>query len=159
MPRFSIKSPSTDDSEFNDHDPTLKQSVFLITVSTNKRPKDLSDAHNRAAFLESVLLDVFSEDNLESYLMVLEGATIDDIDDIDVVISPELGQGRGGAIHAHVIVDIKHHTKVRMDLDTIRATLQEHLIGVQGIKNIHVDLQVMKGGVLAILNYARKQYK
>lgn len=153
MPRYKIKT--AEDFEEGEYDPELKESLFLLTVSTNKRPSDVHDAHNRAAFLETTLVEVLAENNMENYIMAT--GDIEDIEDIDIVVAPELGQGRGGAVHAHVIIDIKHRTKVRLDLDWIRQELIEYLVGVQGIKNVHVDLQVMKGGYLAILNYARKQ--
>lgn len=153
MVKYSINTPAG-----GDHDSNLKESVFLLTVSTNKRPTDVGDAHSRAALLESVLTETFAEDNIDKFVIVMGSGDLDALEDVDILVAPELGQGRGGAIHAHVVVNIKHHEKIHLDLEWIRGTLTEELVGVQGIKNIHLDLKVMKGGILAILNYARKQY-
>ena len=91
--------------------------------------------------------------NLNDYVNIDGGIWSDDfIDDVDIDYVIELGSVKRH-IHAHIMIKIKHRTKLMLDYKKIKAKVLSEL----GLKNIYVNNKLMKkDSSTNVLDYINK---
>jgi hypothetical protein len=121
-----------------------RYSTFFITINTNQPSFD-------TALLESVINRVFGDD--EKFYHLLDGSvsTIDRAySNIDYTI--ERGSGPNGKIHSHILINLRHHTVLRMRIPELREVLCRAL----KLENVHIDVQASGNPQASLLDYIRK---
>ena len=97
-----------------------RRSKFLLTISTNFKPKTTAQSTTIASGLRNSLRQLLLRENIPNLISCLEGSC-SDIESIDAEFNVELGKDpRGKRIHSHVILDVVHNCKVKLDLDFVR---------------------------------------
>jgi hypothetical protein len=131
-------------------------SKFLVTLNSNVRPVD--EAHENA--LRYVMRQLIDE-NFEGKNILKNIKVLDDKDKekkkenlikyVNVTFSMEVGKTRrGGRLHAHIIVDMKHQTKVHIKANRLRDELETYF-GQRG----HVDIKYFPSSEI-LINYISK---
>ena len=121
---------------------TQKVSAFLITFNTNQSPKNENEAIELSETLQAALETVFknienysSESGFLKYNGNQEGiyeVLLDDIEQVKVNNVIELGEKvRGGRIHSHTLLHIRHWTNIHVDTDSLKEKLLEQLPQLQ----------------------------
>lgn len=133
------------------HGPALKekdvprQSKFLITFNTNFKPVTTAQSKGMAASLRHGLKTLFTEEYMRDGLIHINdpNGSWEDIDDINLEYNIELGRGaQGKRIHSHAIVDIRHHTNIKLDLAFLRSRFPA-LIPDPRIETIYVNVRML----------------
>lgn len=122
-----------------------RQSKYLITLNTNFKPVTTAQSQGMASNLQGALKTLFTEQYMRDGLIHINEPTgsWEDIDSIDVEFNIELGRGpQGKRIHSHAILDIRHHTNIKLDLAFIREKLPT-LIPDPRINTIYVNVRVL----------------
>lgn len=130
-----------------------KSSNFLLTISTNQRyAADSEDLANDSEVFDGVMQDLLN--HIEDYVRLPEGVEWSDETIKDVSIDYTIERGaRTGALHIHVLLKFKHHTKVLLAYDKIRAKI----CGDLGLHNIYMLNKIVKNsGADNILEYLDK---
>lgn len=118
-------------------------SKFLVSLNTNIKPMGV----DHQIFLERKLRNLIDENfqgpNILANIKILNDPDADTdtkeqlIEKVNVTFSLEIGKkARGGRLHAHVIVDIRHRTKIHINADRLRDMLLIYF-GHKG----HVDVK------------------
>lgn len=129
--------------------PRRHYSNFLLTVNTNYRPRDDTDAATVATELD-VAANRFLQ--LGPILECLERTATqrsvtrpieEDIIKVEVpTASIELGTNtRGQRIHLHAYIKIVHKTVLTMNAKAVQAWFREALADDQRIKNVYVNVR------------------
>ena len=129
-----------------------KTSNFFLTINTNQSYKqDDPNLQNDIAVFEECIKGILS--NLNDYVNIDGGIWSDDfIDDVDIDYVIELGTIKRH-IHAHIMIKIKHRTKLMLDYKKIKAKVLSEL----GLKNIYVNNKLMKkDSSTNVLDYINK---
>jgi hypothetical protein len=101
-------------------------STFFITISTNQRNYDREK-------LIAALTQIFGEDDM--FYTLLRGDTSKiDKEWSTVQFSAEKGHKKG-FMHSHVLVKLRHNTKVQFKYDILRRVLEKEL----GLEGVHID--------------------
>lgn len=107
-----------------------KYSTFFITINTNRRDYDKEK-------LRKALGIIFGEDDM--FYKLIEGDTSKiDKEWSTVQISAEKGP-KMEFVHSHVLVKLRHNTKVHFKIELLRKVLVKEL----GLENVHIDVQGM----------------
>jgi hypothetical protein len=110
--------------------PRAKYSTFHITINTNKKPDDDDEADAIGDELRKANKAIFNEDNFPRIVKFLNNDTYDDglIVSVDVKFSIEVGKSEmGGRVHTHIKAEIKHYSKIHVNLPNLRAIVTEEL--------------------------------
>eukprot|EP00952_Eustigmatos_sp_NYUAD-ZCMA_P012733 51020-Eustigmatos_ZCMA.PRE.2 len=118
-----------------------KHSNWLLTISSNQRYKP-DDPHKEAdsEIFEEVVQDLSK--NISKYINFRQSGhswSKDHIDDVDVSYGIEWGE-KSRALHCHVLVKIRHNSKISLDYDGIKDLFKERL----GLPNIYFDSRLVK---------------
>jgi hypothetical protein len=150
----------------------IKASSWLITVSTNKRPSSNAESERLADALAGASEDVLNDP--EPYLKFIAPGSYDThVVSVDSTYSVELGpegkyghrknrrditmeggttrpassRGVGGRIHSHILLEIKHRTKLRLDYTRNGALRQGFVMGLRergvDVDHIYLDVKVV----------------
>jgi len=124
----------------------LRSSNFYITINSNKRivlvdkltPKEEEYFQQFDAAWKR-----YFDQNLDVWLKFLMPGdnTKNSIKSIDSLARSELQLSRRLMIHAHMLIEIKHYTKIHLDVDKLRAYMES----VMG-HHIHVDNKIPGSG-------------
>ena len=146
-------------------DDNRRSSNYLITISTNVRPRDAAHQQQLSEALEQATHNVFDSDaNLERLIRFNKphhyyGDRY--IQNIAVRSAAEVGTDpRGGRVHTHVNVRINHTSNITMkhsspmikQLYFDQETLQQ-----LGVKNLYIKIQLIADNREAIKKYLSKQ--
>ena len=93
-----------------------RQSRFLVTINTNLRPRSNEEAARAAEDFKQALERVLPTAAQTGDLFVfLEGGPADLVE-TTIRYNLEVGkERRGGRLHSHALVFVKHHAKIRYD--------------------------------------------
>jgi len=124
----------------------LRSSNFYITINSNKRVVlvDQLTPEEEAYFqrFDAAWKRYFNQ-NPDVWLKFLMPGdnTKNSIKSIDSLALTELQSSRRSMIHAHMLIEIKHYTKIHLDVDKLRAYM-ESAMG----HHIHVDNKIPGSG-------------
>lgn len=126
--------------------PKERQSKFHVIANTNIRPKTTETAKEYARILENVAEPLLSDsDVIGRFMLLLDGAqwSPDVITSIECTHGVELGQlPKGRRIHMHIVLDIKHYSKLRVDPKKFKEVFNEFLQGEPlSISYVHVTVE------------------
>jgi hypothetical protein len=167
-PVVSIEQVEPPPPEAVPEGPILRNSIFFITINSQLAPKSNTESAEMTAALNSVINRMFEQP--KPLLKMLEGDYDADVKRIEMRYSIELGpegrighvrpagrRGKGGRIHAHILLDITHAAKIHLDYGYIRRAVRFQL-GQEGfaVPNIYLDVQVQRGSRQAMINYLMK---
>lgn len=131
-----------------------RRSKFLVTVSTNFRPRTNGQSYGMAGSLRTGIRTLLDANHLPTIFEFSEGSWRD-VKNVDVQFNVELGQHNNGRrIHSHMIIDVKHQAKLRLNLPWIRATLPD-LIPDERVGSIYLDVKLLPSDT-AVEHYLRK---
>lgn len=132
--------------EFKGKKVTEKKSKFHIMGNTNYRPGTNENAKSAATIIEEAAQTVLSDsDQIGRFVTLLDQAqwSPDVILNIDATHGVELGQHtKGRRIHVHIVLDITHYSKLRIDPKKFKEVFNEFLEGeVIKISYVHVTVE------------------
>jgi len=124
----------------------LRSSNFYITINSNKRIVlvDQLTPEEEAYFQRfDAAWKRYFDQNPDVWLKFLMPGdnTENSIKSIDFLAHAELQSSRRSMIHAHMLIEIKHYTKIHLDVDKLRAYM-ESAMG----HHIHVDNKIPGSG-------------
>lgn len=142
-------------------------SNFLLTVNTNYRPRDQTDAETVATELE-VAANRFLQ--LQPILECLERAATqrnvtrpleDDIIRVEVLTATiELGtNARGQRVHLHAYIKVVHRTVLTMNARAVQDWFREALSDDPRIKNIYVNVRWVPATEEMTRDYIEKNHR
>lgn len=141
----------------------LRESGFLLTVNTNTIPKSGDEAERMGNELKDTIKDLLegSDANGEpkiKRLIKFVGERASDeygtesVKEIKYEIGIELGtHPKGGRVHAHVAIYIKHYSKIHLNTDEIQG-----FINNETGYDTHVNVKYI-GGYDALERYISKR--
>jgi len=147
-----------------------RRSHYEILIQSNYRPSGPDDQTD----VEERMYDAVSEAFRDDYPLMLNWFTrdgrmdLDKIDSVDAPIRVETGQkARGMRVHAHMRLDIKHHTRIQLDHDLMRRVLARHFLR-HGLndkvkfdpetgKGIYITFKLLKNPADAFEEYQKKK--
>jgi len=124
----------------------LRSSNFYITINSNKCVVlvDQLTQEEEAYFQQfDAAWKIYFNQSPDVWLKFLMPGdnTENSIKSIDSLARAELQSSRRSMIHAHMLIEIKHYTKVHLDIDKLRAYM-ESAMG----HHIHVDNKIPGSG-------------
>jgi hypothetical protein len=120
-------------------------SNYIITINTNYRPKYQNDLSDIADKLTSALNNLFTHNHLPHVIAFPKGGNYSMIEDIDVEFGEEVGaHAKGGRLHAHAVVKIKHHTFIKLKPNEISKILVDE-IDDERVKSLYVNIRFFYG--------------
>lgn len=138
-----------------------KFSNFLLTINSNYRPRDDTDAQTTAAQLKLAAERFFQLDPILECVSVRgEGHTVaDNITRVEVVTwSIELGTStRGQRLHIHALLKFVHSTWLQLDREAIATWWRNELSDDVRIKNIYVNIRWVPATEELLKAYIEKQ--
>ena len=116
-------------------------SNFFLTLNSNQRYEP-EDPHREedAEAVEDVVKEIVQ--NLPRYVKIIEKNhkwSTDVIEDVDVEYAVEYGE-KSKALHAHILVRIKHRSRVQLDFEAIKRDFAHGL----GLKNVYFDSRLLR---------------
>jgi len=110
----------------------LRSSNFYITINSNKRVVlvDQLTPEEEAYFQQfDVAWKRYFNQSPDVWLKFLMPGdnTKNSIKSIDSLARTELQLSRWSMIHAHMLIEIKHYTKVHLDVDKLRAYMESEM--------------------------------
>ena len=126
-------------------------SNFLLTINTNQQYKT-NDQHlkNDIEFFENTIKNILN--NIDQYINIGDKWDDDFIKDVDVDYIIERGTKKG-QIHAHILIKIKHLSKIQLDYKKIKTKIQKDL----GLPSIYLNNRLIKNsGSDNIVDYLNK---
>ena len=133
-------------------DTQIKKSDFAITINSNKTVDGLTDYQSDIFHLLSEYL--FDNSGIMDYVVGVD-CELNPADIISEYVDSSFEVGSEyGKVHLHAILQIKHKTKIRIDIDALRGYINDAL----GYK-CHLNVQNIKSGgsVGDWLRYMRKK--
>jgi len=123
-----------------------RQSSWLITVSTNVRPKDITHAKQIAKCLQGSIQGFLEPETMAKMITFRKKShsyTIDFIDDVKSEYVIELGwNAKGRRIHTHLFLHIAHRSNIRLDFTAVKRYFNDTLTesSCQGFKSCYVNI-------------------
>lgn len=137
---ITVKIRGKRQSQIKEKAEKLNRSAFLYTINTNQRYKEGDPAiENDEICLEDSIKDVLQ--HLPQYISIKESGKAWDknsIKDVDIDYTIERGSTYG-ALHAHILIKIKHTTKVHLAYGKIK----EKVCADLGLENVYTDNRVL----------------
>lgn len=137
-----------------------KHSGFFITINTNYRPKAEGDAEEVAERLRKVVGAMLDNAGLERVVEFMvpghtfSGSTILNVDGEFII---ERGRHpKGGRIHSHASLHIKHRSKIRLNIPAMKEFLMEGFSDYPAVKSVYVNIKAI-GSDRLIKDYLRKE--
>lgn len=137
-----------------------KHSGFFITINTNYRPKGEADAEEVAERLRKVVGRMLDNEGLARVIEFMipghtfSGKTIQNVEGEFIV---ERGRhAKGGRIHAHATLHIKHRSKLRMSIPGMKEFLMEGFSDYPAVKSVYINIKAI-GSDRLIKDYLRKE--
>lgn len=128
-----------------------KHSNFFITINTNRVVKSKKDP--LVENLYNALTEWFN--NIGDFITTTEGYPENDERDVKIKRIIEKGPDKG-LLHAHINIEITHHSNIQLDIPETRRFFIEEL----DLNGIHMDVKVYKKSRLSdedrILRYMLK---
>lgn len=134
----------------------FKFSNFLVTINTNVRPQSQEAIDSLAPTFADTLRYLLSHEGLSRIISF--GKAGDDyysgaLDNVDAKFNMEVGENtKGGRLHSHITIFIKHHSFIRLVTSEIQNIVQEHM---ELPHKPHVDIRIIRGNENA-LEYLQK---
>ena len=133
--------------------PKPKSSNFLLTINTNQQYKN-DDEHleNDVEVFDTTIQSILN--HIDEYIRLPDGDQWDDktIKDVDIDYVVERGHKKG-QIHVHVMIKIKHFSKVLLDYDKIKKKICSDL----GLQNVYMlNKLIRNSGSDTIIDYLNK---
>jgi hypothetical protein len=146
-------------------DPLKRESKYLITISTNRRPFNATEAVQMKTDLADALHRVFhDEDALSQFIFFNKPLhNMNNIDKINTKIGTEVGTGkRGQRVHAHVVFHIKHHSNISLKIpESVRIMRNLFLstpeLQKYNLPNLYINIRLMRNEAAATARYISKQ--
>lgn len=122
----------------------LSKSNFFITINTQKRPDSFRDPDEFINCFENACRELFEDENLQSDLIVfndpMDAPHMEElIEDIYVSGGREIGE-KQQKIHSHILYEISHRSKLRLDYSFIREFIKTHC-GIE--QEIYVNVRLV----------------
>lgn len=142
-----------------------RHSNYLITISTNVRPRDAAHQEQLSNALDEVTHSVFDSDaNLERLIRFNKPHhhySDQYIQNIAVRSAAEVGTDpRGGRVHTHVNVRINHTSNITMKYSAPmikQLFMDSGALQALGVKNLYIKIQLIADIGEAIKKYLSKQ--
>lgn len=139
-----------------------RNSGYLITVSTNIRPKNDAEAEEVSECLRETLEELLEAEGLREVIDFRKRGhrfTSDFVDDVNSEFVIEIGRmPRGRRVHAHVLLLIKHRSNLRLNYNKLRAFINDTLGDGRCPQFVRAYVQVkFLKGVFDIKKYLRKE--
>jgi hypothetical protein len=141
-----------------------RHSGYLITISTNVRPKNDREAEEVSDCLRDTLEELLEAEGLREVIDFRKRGhkfTSDFVDDVNSEFVIEIGRmPRGRRVHAHVLIMIKHRSNLRLDYTKLRNFINRALGDGRCSQFVkaYVNVRLLKG-VFDIRKYLRKELK
>lgn len=147
-----------------------RRSHYEILIQSNYRPSGPEDQLDVEDRFYSAVADAFADE----YPLMLNWFTrngrmdLASIDSVEAPIRVETGQRpRGMRVHAHMRLDIRHHTRIQLDHDLMRRVLARHFLR-HGLgdkikfdhetgKGVYITFKLLKNPADAFEEYQRKK--
>lgn len=144
---------------------TRRKSNYLITISTNVKPRDAAHQAQLSNALEDATRAVFDDDaNLERLIRFNKPNhrySEQYIQNIQVRSAPEVGTDpRGGRVHTHVNIRINHTSNITMKYSAPmikQLYFEQGTLQPLGVKNLYIKIQLIADNRDAIKRYLSKQ--
>lgn len=134
----------------------IKNSSFLITINPNKPMALTADIINEPLFadLQVLLSDLFDDRNIVNYILILsEGDKFDLNNFVSINIDRVIEYGHDNHnIHSHTLVNIRHRTKVLIDIGKMRIKIGNAL----GLDHFYFNCKVVIPGMQNAKDYIYK---
>jgi hypothetical protein len=121
--------------------PRPKGSNFLLTINTNQQYKE-GDPHleNDVEIFDSTIQSILN--NIGDYIRLPEGDAWDDdkIKDVNIDYVIERGHKKG-QLHCHIMIRIKHFSKVLLNYEKIKAKI----CGDLGLNEVYMLNKLIRG--------------
>lgn len=148
-PTLTVRNVTAE--KHKDEASNVKYSGFLITLSTNYKPKTTEESQAMGARLNSSIAAVFATHAMiATFIKFLTAghSYARNIKSVDMVYAIELGKGaKGGRIHAHIILKIKHNSMIRVDIPAFKeamlAVLNENGATPQ-LTSLYVNVRIIR---------------
>lgn len=142
-----------------------RKSNYLITISTNVKPRDAAHQQQLSEALEEATHAVFDNDaNLERLIRFNKPNhhySDQYIQNIAVRSAPEVGTNpRGGRVHTHVNVRINHTSNITLSYSAPmikQLFMDSGALQDLGVKNLYIKIQLIADNKEAIKQYLSKQ--
>jgi hypothetical protein len=133
--------------------PKPKSSNFLLTINTNQQYKE-GDAHleDDIEIFDATIQSILN--NIGDYIRLPEGDVWDDDKIKDVSIDYVIEKGhKKGQLHSHIMIKIKHFSKVLLDYGKIKAKI----CGDLGLNEVYMlNKLIRNSGSDNIIQYLEK---
>ncbi|QKE44401.1 endonuclease replication-associated protein [Yaravirus sp. 'brasiliensis'] len=137
-------------------------SGFLVTINTNRKAQTAAERDVIADIMRSIIHEMWRDQNVPRMVKFLTGPRDPRlIKAVDSEFAIEVG-GHQGRVHAHVLTNIYHNSRIHLDAtyirDEVTDQLNEGLIGagmapLRG--KVYVNIKSIKGD-WSVLRYVRK---
>lgn len=122
----------------------INQSNFFVTLNSNVTEEYISQER-----MEEIVSDIFG--NTMNYIRYLSpNASLSKVLDIDVDGVIEVGP-KYHRVHAHIMVKIKHTTKLQLDLSKIRDRLDQ-----LGLIGNNLQVRHVQDNIISVQDYIDK---
>lgn len=141
-----------------EHLPFLRTSAFLITINTNQRARTPDEFTHVAKPFFLVLNAIFSKaEHVKKFVTVL--STMDSFeDDVGAIKSSGVIEyAVHSGIHAHIMIEIVHRTRVQINSLLLRQIVLQDL-AIRGLRlsNLYIQVRFVRNDTQTVLNYVRK---
>lgn len=135
-----------------------KASNFFITINTNKHfpPDPNEEQYAYIKKFNDVYTGFFSQPPSEFIKVMAAADSYDDsVVSIQMDKATEWRSSRTGMLNAHILIRIKHYTRLQFDIPKLTA----YLVKEMELKGVHVNVQHIgtDAGIENALNYMRKE--
>lgn len=143
-----------------------KHSGFLITISTNYRPKTKEEAKECGEKLRKAVKAMLSDETNLAKIVKFLPPHEDDRWGPDKIIRVtsqfviERGRDkRGQRIHSHAVLQIDHRSKIHLDKQGIKDVILPEMAGgcTCNIKNLYINIKYIRNG-RGIRDYLTKEH-
>lgn len=130
-------------------------SNFWITINTNVKKKGSSRNPGMKRKFRDGVHKVL--DNLPEHIKFLDHSkgSLSKIKSIKVETKPETGKKKG-FIHMHILVKIKHNTKIQLNYSSLKAALVES--GAVPASGFHFYVESIKDNISDLRDYMNKKH-
>lgn len=130
-----------------------RESRFLITVSTNFRPKTTEESMAMAQQLRTAVRQLLTEENIPRMLDFHEGGP-SDLKKVKAEFNVELGKlANGKRIHSHIYLEFKHNAMIRINIPASKQMLLGWIDDFR-VKSLYFNVKMIRSGVRS---YLRKE--
>ena len=135
-----------------------KESLFMITVNTNRTP--ISGAQRQ--MFETIIMEAVKKfreiETRRDLINFLNKDTLDSfsVDSEEIKVGFEMGS-KQSRFHAHIVWDFVHYSKIQLDVHALKQLFLEKFYYEYGWANIHLDVKAVSNVKRNLEEYAKKQ--